>query len=131
MPQSVWSERTVSRVLFPAAVTRCGATIIPLGPPLPTASSSLTRELRTGRPQALPYLALLRMGFTLVKVYFGERGLLHLVFTFAAANHKISRLAVYFLWHFPSDHTAPALPGILTLWSSDFPHFKLIFKARP
>ena len=64
MPQSVWSERTVSRVLFPAAVTRYGATIIPLGPPLPTASSSLTRELRTGRPQALLYLALLRMGFT-------------------------------------------------------------------
>ena len=62
--QSKWSERTVSRVLCPAAVTRNGVTIIPLGPPLPVASSSLTRESRTGRPQALPYLALLRMGFT-------------------------------------------------------------------
>ena len=60
----MWLERTLSRVLFPIAVTRYGATIIPLGPPLPTASSSLTRELRTGRPQTLPYLALLRMGFT-------------------------------------------------------------------
>ncbi len=28
------------------------------------ASSSLTRELRTDRPQTPPYLALLRMGFT-------------------------------------------------------------------
>jgi len=57
-------ERTVSRVLFRIAVTCCAATIIPLGPPLPTASSSLTRESRTGSPQTLPYLALLRMGFT-------------------------------------------------------------------
>ncbi len=46
------------------AVTHHKATIIPLGLPLPTASSSLTRESRTGRPQTLPYLALLRMGFT-------------------------------------------------------------------
>lgn len=60
----MWLEKTVSRVLFPAAVTRNVATIIPLGPSLPTASSSLTREFRTGRPQTLPYLALLRMGFT-------------------------------------------------------------------
>jgi len=59
-----WLERTVSRVLFPVAVTCYRAMIIPLGPPLPTASSSLTRESRTGRPQTLPYLALLRMGFT-------------------------------------------------------------------
>ena len=59
-----WPERTVSRVLYPAAVACCEATIIPLGPPLPMASSSLTRESRTGRPQSLPYLALLRMGFT-------------------------------------------------------------------
>ncbi len=28
------------------------------------ASSNLTRELRTDRPQAFPYLVLLRMGFT-------------------------------------------------------------------
>ncbi len=60
----MWSKRTVSRVLFPAAVTHRRVTIIPLGPPLPTASSSLTRGFRTGRPQAPPYLALLRMGFT-------------------------------------------------------------------
>ena len=59
-----WSEKTVSRVLSPATVARNRVTIIPLGPSLPMASSSLTREPRTGRPQALPYLALLRMGFT-------------------------------------------------------------------
>ena len=59
-----WLKKAVSRVLFPAAVTRCRAMIIPLGPPLPTASSSRTREPRTGRPRTLPYLALLRMGFT-------------------------------------------------------------------
>ena len=59
-----WSEKTVSRVLSPATVARYRVTIIPLGPSLPMASSSLTREPRTGRPQTLPYLALLRMGFT-------------------------------------------------------------------
>ena len=59
-----WSEKTVSRVLCPAAVARNGVAIIPLEPPLPVASSGLTRESRTGRPQTLPYLALLRMGFT-------------------------------------------------------------------
>ena len=59
-----WPEKAVSRVLFSAAVTRSKVTIIPLGPSLPTASSNRTRELRTGRPQALPYLVLLRMGFT-------------------------------------------------------------------
>ena len=59
-----WLEKAVSRVLFSVAVTHNEVTIIPLGPPLPTASSNRTRELRTGRPQALPYLVLLRMGFT-------------------------------------------------------------------
>src|SRR5512139_1758527 len=60
----MWPERPVSRVLSPAPVARGGMAIIPLGPPLPAASSDLTRELRTGHPQTLPYLALLRMGFT-------------------------------------------------------------------
>ncbi len=61
---SVWPEKAVSRVLFPAPVTRGGAMIIPLGPPLPAASSDRTREPRTGRPRTLLYLVLLRMGFT-------------------------------------------------------------------
>ena len=62
--QKSWLEKAVSRVLFLAAVPRDGVMIIPLGLPLPTASSNRTRELRTGRPQTLPYLVLLRMGFT-------------------------------------------------------------------
>ena len=33
-----------------------------------------------------------------------------------------------FLWHFPSDCSAPALPGAPILWSSDFPHSKLCLK---
>ena|GEM_PF-4903119 len=40
------------------------------------------------------------------------------------------RRAVSFLWHFPSDRSAPALPGALILWSSDFPHSNSKIKAR-
>jgi len=32
-----------------------------------------------------------------------------------------ARLAVYFLWHFPSARAAQALPGTLPCWSPDFP----------
>jgi len=40
LDKHLWPERAVSRVLFPAAVTLGGAVTIPLGPPLPTASSN-------------------------------------------------------------------------------------------
>ncbi len=60
----MWPEKIVSRVLFPGEVTSAGAVIIPLGLPLPTASSDLTRGLRAGHPQTSPYLVLHRMGFT-------------------------------------------------------------------
>jgi len=64
LPLKEWSKKSVSRVLFPVAVTPAGVMIIHLGPPLPTASSSLTRKPRTDRPRTFPYSALLRMGFT-------------------------------------------------------------------
>jgi len=32
-------------------------------------------------------------------------------------------VAVYFLRRFPSDCSAPGLPGVLIQWRSDFPHF--------
>ncbi len=58
-----WLKQAVSRVLFPVAVTRRRVMTIPLGPPLPTASSSQPGST-DGPSLTLPYLALLLVGFT-------------------------------------------------------------------
>ena len=59
-----------------------------------------TREPRAGRPQTLPYLALLRVGFTELPMSPPE-----LVSSYLAISplpqQKNSAVAVYFLWHFP------------------------------
>jgi hypothetical protein len=79
-----------------------------------------TRESRAGRPQTLPYLALLRMGFTklpaspqeLVSSYLTLSPLLHFhSLIFSDQINLLSRRsvqtipdeneAVSFLWHFP------------------------------
>ena len=49
-----WPEQAVSRVLFPRQVTLRRAVTIPLGPPLPTASSSQPGSTG-GQPLTLPY----------------------------------------------------------------------------
>ena len=46
------SEQIVSRILFRFPVTRRAAMIIPLGRPLPAASSDTTREHRGGQPRS-------------------------------------------------------------------------------
>ena len=53
----------------------------------------------------------------------GGRGLLHHDFTLTEVGTGPIP-AVWFLRHFPSDHSAPVLPGAPILWSSDFPHSK-------
>ncbi len=82
-----------------------------------------TRKSNGASQPLFPYLALLLAGFTSRPITRPERGLLHLDFTIAAEGLAAFRWAVYFLWHFPSDLSAPALPGAMALWSSDFPHF--------
>jgi len=59
-----WPERTVSRVLFPAPVTHVRGDDHSSRTAVADGLKQPTRKSRTGRPQTLPYLALLRMGFT-------------------------------------------------------------------
>ncbi len=66
----------------PGSVSRkCGTVIIHLALTLPSGSSDQTRRLRTGRPQAPPYLVLLRMGFTRLPGHPDTGGLLPHHFT--------------------------------------------------
>lgn len=58
-----WPKQAISRVLFPHRVTPLRAMTIPLGPPLPTASSSQPGST-DGPSLTLPYSALLLVGFT-------------------------------------------------------------------
>jgi len=72
--------------------------IIHLGLPLLTGSSSLPESKREPR-LALPYLALLRAGFTMPPVVTSRGGaLLPHRFTLTRDQRK---LAVYSLWHYP------------------------------
>jgi len=57
------SKQTVSRILFPCAVTHTETTIIHLGHRLPGISCDLPGSMG-GQPLALPYLVLHRVGFT-------------------------------------------------------------------
>ena len=57
-------KRLVSRVLFPGAVTRLRGNDHSSGSPVTRTLERPTREFRTGSPQTLPYLVLLRAGFT-------------------------------------------------------------------
>jgi len=59
-----------------------------------------TREPRTGRPQSLPYLALLQVGFTKLPVSPPELVSSYLTVS-PLPDQKIFAPAVYSLWHFP------------------------------
>jgi len=78
--------------------------VIHLGLPLPTGSSSLPGSKREPR-LALPYLALLRTGFTVPLPVTGQGGaLLPHRFTLTSVSEESE--AVCFLWHCPG--VAPA-----------------------
>ncbi len=100
LPKKMWPKKSVSRVLFPAEVARCGTMIIPLGPLLPTASSSQTLELRADRPQTFLYSALLRMGFTELPTSPPELVSSYLTLSPLPAGVEHQQ-AVSSLWHFP------------------------------
>jgi hypothetical protein len=93
-PQS----QSVSRILYPdfsvgdGGHSSCPAVARGIQQP--------TRELRPGRPQALPYSVLLRVGFTLPAVLPRQR--CALTAPFHPCHRRLTGgSAVCFLWHFP------------------------------
>jgi hypothetical protein len=113
------SEEAVSRILYPSpgGVHSSWPWVAPRlqrptrEPPPPR------RVAGVGGPR-LPYLALLRMGFTVPSPSPGKRCAL------TAPFHPYPRIdpgAVCSLWHFPSRCRGRALPGMLPTRSPDFP----------
>ena len=92
-------EPAISRVL--------SLTTIHLGQPSPAASSDLPGSpLGTG--SMLPYLVLLRAGFTVPRTVTSRAVRSYRTFS------PLPSLAVYFLWHFPWARALQALPGALS-----------------
>ena len=112
----------VSRILSSRSCPE--AAIIPLDPGSPPSSSSRPGDsprerIRDGRPPS-PYLALLRMGFTVPPTL--PPGRCALTAPFHPYRPLLRRRrAVCFLWHFPSRRRDRGLPGMPPVWSSDFP----------
>jgi len=79
-------------------------------------------EARTGRPQTLPYLVLLQVGFTELPRSPGE--LVRSYRTFSPLPGEIGagpyHRAVSFLWHFPSRHRDSALRSTLPCGARTF-----------
>ena len=97
---------------------------IHLGWLLPTTSSNLPghryRIVPVAQGNACPYMVLLRMGFTMPVLLPVRR--CALTAPFHPYRHiRFRHPAVCFLLHFPPSHLDRALPGILILWSQDFP----------
>ena len=85
-----------------------------------------TRESDGANQLLFPYLALLRTGFArAIRYRMSPWSLTPRFHPYPARARRFSSL-----WHFPSDRSAPALPGVPILWSSDFPHNKRKFTAR-
>src|SRR5438270_8989723 len=114
------STGPVSRIL--------SRTIIPLGPPsladssdLPGSSAHRAGTHQAVRPELLPYLVLLRVGFAMRRALPPGRCALTAPFH---PYRGIAAVAVFSLWHFPSTGLEPGRPGVtwhIALWSSDFP----------
>ena len=106
----------ISRVLFRARVAPRAAAVIPLGRPLPDASSSLPRSSGgqpsrafAHRPSTWPCFG---CGLPCHGCYQPRGGLLPHLFTLAPGA-SLRAVAVCFLWHCPRDHSHRALPGTL------------------
>ena len=87
-------ETVISRVLFPCTIQGGDHSS---GMSIARHLTQPTRELRAGHSQSLPYLVLLRVGFT--KPATSPPQLVSSYLTFSPLPGK--GLAVYFLWHFP------------------------------
>ncbi len=127
----------------PNSVSACAATVIPLGDALLRRSSSLpeglshffakcsarragTLRTRSRRNERLrefpPYLALLRVGFTLPIAL--RRSRCALTAPFHPYPARRTEWAVHFLWHWPYRSLDAATPDVIrhiALRSSDFP----------
>ena len=104
----------------PNSVRPCGrddhSSRLPVSRKLKQPTRKLRRAAADARESAmLPYLALLRVGFTKPTRYRIAGALLPHLFTLTGINP-----AVYFLWHFPS-LTGPRATRHTALRSSDFP----------
>ena len=114
------STGPVSRIL--------SRTIIPLGPPsladssdLPGSPAHRAGTHQAARPELLPYLVLLRVGFAMRRALLPGRCALTAPFH---PYRNVAAAAVSSLWHFPSTGLEPGRPGVtwhIALWSSDFP----------
>ena len=135
-----------------AAKTKSGTTVIPLGRALLRGSSDLpgscdapSQHARPPKRTLLPYLVLLRVGFSLPPSLLTARCALTAPFhpypaqlahpghngrrpnrSIAGDYASTSKLggAVCFLWHFPSTTLERRRPDVIrhtALWSSDFP----------
>ena len=107
------SCRTVSRFLYP-----CGwQSFLWAGHYWPALATY--PEVERDGPSLLPYLVLLRVGFSLPAELLPPRCALTAPFHPYPA---FAREAVYFLWHFPSSLAArPAVSRHVALWRPDFP----------
>jgi len=110
-------EERVSRVLFPPG--RAG----PDHSSRPDVTAGLerpTRELQAGNPQTLPYLALLRVGFTELPV--SPPGLVSSYLTVSPlpSTQPVECSAVCFLWHFPARRRDWVLPSTLPCGARTF-----------
>ena len=77
-------------------------------------------EVERDGPSLLPYLVLLRVGFSLPAELLPPR--CALTAPFHPYLPLFGREAVYFLWHFPSSLAArPAVSRHVALWRPDFP----------
>jgi len=78
-------------------------------------------EVHAGRASllssVLPYLVLLRVGFTMPPSLFGA---VRSYRTFSPLPKVLRPEAVYFLWHFPWTHIPQALPGTLPYGARTF-----------
>ena len=81
-----------------------------------------TREQR-GPRLMLPYLVLLRVGFTLPPALPQAR--CALTAPFHPYRRRERRLAVYFLWHWPWAYAPQALPGTLPYGARTFLHAQM------
>ena len=107
-----WSARNK-----PSSVPSRGR-IIPLGPPLPTASSSLPGT-RTGRAAPRPLFGLAPGG--VCRATSVTSGPVRSYRTLSPLPVPLARpSAVCFLWHFPSSRDARALPGTLPCGARTF-----------